>query len=211
MVSTKSRPQEEKNQVMIPPKRLVWIDLEMTGLRPKTDVISEVALIVTDFSFNEIGTYSSAIHHDEATLRKLMMESPWHVAQPDYVEAMVDASKSGKPEDKVQKEIIQLLKSTKSLNHNPDSFPFLPDSLESKGEVYLAGNSIGTDRAFIDEKWPLVARTLHYRMLDVSSFKLWHSGNHRNGFKKQPTHRALDDIRDSIAELRYYVEQDDRL
>jgi oligoribonuclease len=196
---------------MIPPKRLVWIDLEMTGLRPKIDVISEVAVIVTDFSLNEIETYSSAVLHEEDTLRRLMAESPWHVAQPEYVDVIVSACKSGKPESVVQEDILKLLKRTKSLNHNPESFPFFPDSLEAKGEVYLAGNSIGTDRAFIDEKWPLLARTLHYRMLDVSSFKLWHSGNYRTSFKKQPTHRALDDIRDSIAELRYYVERDDRI
>ncbi len=193
------------------PSRLVWIDLEMTGLRPKIDVICEVAVIVTDFSLNEIDSYSTSILHDEELIRSRMMESPWHVAQPDYIETIISACRLGKPESKVVDDILRLLKSTKCLNHDPESFPLFPDSLEAKGEVYLAGNSIATDRAYIDEKWPLLARTLHYRMLDVSSFKLWHAGNHRTGFKKHPTHRALDDIRDSIAELRYYVERDDRI
>ena len=190
---------------MTVPTRLAWIDLEMTGLHPADDLITDVAVIITDFSLTELCTYQSAIKHDEAELRRLMDRSPWHTAQPDYVNQMVLGSLAGKSEEDVQRDIITLFKDYGCIDRTPEEYPHFPDSLEAKGDVYLAGNSIGTDRAFIDARWPLIARTLHYRMLDVSSFKLWHVGSGKEQFKKVSTHRALDDIRDSIAEFRYYI------
>ncbi len=185
--------------------RLVWVDLEMTGLRPHEDLITDVAVIVTDFALQEKGAYVSTIFYPEAELRRRMGESPWHAAQPDYIEEILSACQNGKSESEVEAEIITLLTSTGALHSQPEDYPSFPGSLEAKGDVYLAGNSIGTDRAFIDARMPRLARCLHYRMLDVSSFKLWHVGNGKEPFKKISNHRALDDIRASIQEFRHYV------
>ncbi|MES2614675.1 MAG: exonuclease domain-containing protein [Bdellovibrionota bacterium] len=74
-----------------------------------------------------------------------------------------------------------------------------------KEKAILAGNSIGQDRKFIDIWMPKLAQTLHYRMLDVSSFKIVFEGIYNQKFEKQKKHRAVDDILESIAELEYYL------
>lgn len=190
------------------PEKLLWIDLEMTGLRPQTDRIIEVAAIVTDFDLREIASYQSAVKHPERLLRTLVGESAWHLTQPEYTERVVSDSLKGKTEKVVQTELIGFVEQHIGLSQKPELYPFTQGSLEAKGEVYLAGNSIATDRAFIDQWWLEFARILHYRMLDVSSFKLWHLAKGGQKFQKQMKHRALDDIRESIAEFRSYVGTD---
>lgn len=190
------------------PTKLLWIDLEMTGLRPAKDKITEVGVIITDFELNEIASYETSIKHPEKLLRELMGESIWHVNQPDYTDKIIQDSLKGKPESTVQTELIQFAASHLSLSKSPADFPHFEGSLEAKGEVFLAGNSIGTDRAFIDAQWPDFARILHYRMLDVSSFKLWMAGSkHFDRFEKKNHHRALEDIRESIAEMKHYIKE----
>lgn len=73
------------------------------------------------------------------------------------------------------------------------------------GPVLLAGNSIHQDRKFIDRWWPKFSRRLHYRMLDVSAWKVVMEGKYKKKFAKPENHRALEDIRGSIEELRYYL------
>ncbi|MBQ2637805.1 oligoribonuclease, partial [Candidatus Saccharibacteria bacterium] len=73
-------------------------------------------------------------------------------------------------------------------------------------EVYLAGNSIHQDRKFIDAEWPEVSKRLHYRMLDVSAWKIYFEGSLGRKFMKPENHRAEDDIEGSISELKYYLE-----
>jgi oligoribonuclease len=179
----------------------------MTGLRPAKDKITEVAVIITDFDLNELATYEASVKHPEAVLRKLTSESVWHTTQPEYTENIIQDSLKGKPEDIVQQELVQLVQKHIGLSKKPADYPHFPGSLEAKGEVFLAGNSISTDQAFIDLQWPDFARILHYRTLDVSSFKLWLLGSkHLPKFEKRMSHRALDDIRESIAEMKYYTE-----
>ncbi len=190
----------------VPPQKLLWLDLEMTGLRPATDKITEIAAIVTDFDLKEIAIYESGVKHPEELLRALTGESVWHSTQPEYTETMIKDSLSGKPESVVQAELLRFIEEHYGLTRRPEEFPHFPGSLEAKGEVYLAGNSISADRTFIDAQWPDVARVLHYRMIDVSSFKVWLQGSEGIAkFEKKMAHRALDDIRESIAEMQYYV------
>lgn len=191
-------------------KYLVWIDLEMTGLRPRIDRITEVAVIITDFNLREVAVYESGVKHPQSLLEGLVEQSEWHQQQKEYTRAMVEHSLKGKSEEVVQAEILNLIETHIGLSSPAESYPHHPDSLEARGEIYLAGNSISTDRAFIDQWWPKLARVLHYRMVDVSSFKVWHEAHGVEKFVKKNKHRALDDIRESIAELAYYqkVSQD---
>lgn len=165
------------------PKKLLWIDLEMTGLEPTTDRIIEIGVIVTDFDFNEIDSYEAVIKQDldsldlddwiKQNLTKLLTQVP-----------------NGKDEQKVVADVINMI------DKNFDDAP-----------VLLAGNSIHQDRRFIRQWWPDLEARLHYRMLDVSSFKVWMMGKHGKVFHKPEQHRALEDIRGSIEELQSYVDQ----
>lgn len=175
------------------PTRLVWVDLEMTGLADITkDRITEVGVIITDFQFTELAVYEAAIRHDEALLRERYELSDWFIAQPpEYQQQSYRLAAGGKPEAAVQAEVAALLR----------------QYLGDEGAT-LAGNSIRSDRIFIDQWWPEVSQLLHYRMLDVSSFKvLWMGKGWPRYGRKRESHRALDDIRESINELRYYMER----
>lgn len=167
------------------PTRLVWIDLEMTGLDTDIHRIIEAAVIVTDFDFNEIDTYHAVINQPEEVLAR-SNEFVLETFGNNGLFAAVRAS--DKTERTVEAEVCELISRS------------VPD-----GGAYLAGNSIRADRTFIDLQWPKLAGLLHYRMLDVSSFKLWWLGKGKEPYKKSDTHRALDDIRESIAELKYYT------
>ncbi len=173
------------------PTKLVWVDLEMTGLSDITkDRITEVGMIITDFEFNEIVAYESGIRYDEATLRERYELNDWFMSQDQsYRDNSYELAKNGKPEEEVRADVIALL----------------DEHLGDEGAT-LAGNSIRSDRIFIDQWWPDVAERLHYRMLDVSSFKVLWMGKGRPRYgRKRESHRALDDIRESIDELKYYL------
>lgn len=172
------------------PKKFVWIDLEMTGLDPQKDVIIEVAAIVTDSYLNEIATFASLISHDQEKLKKLFDGNDFWRSRPAEQKQIMDDIKTGKPSTEVE----SLL------------FDFIAQNCGDEA-VYLAGNSIRVDRSFIDAQWPKVAKTLHYRMLDVTSFKLAWTGLGQVEMPKHDAHRALSDIRDSIDELRFYLTQ----
>ena len=147
-------------------KRLVWIDMEMTGLRPERDRILEVACIVTDWRL------------------EIVAEGPvLAVHQPDAVlEAMDEWNTS----------------------HHTAS------GLVAEKSSPLCGNSIGQDRRFMYRYMPRLEAFFHYRSLDVSTLKIlanmWRP-DIMEGFRKKEAHQALDDIRESIAELRYYRER----
>jgi oligoribonuclease len=177
----------------------------MTGLRPSVDRITEVAAIITDMNLREIATYESGVKHSKELLEELTSQSEWHRQQKSYTKTIIEHSLKGKSEEVIQSELIDFIERHIGLSKSPEQFPHTPGSLEAKGEIYLAGNSIGADRAFIDSWWPKVARVLHYRMIDVSSFKVWHEAHGVKKFPKKNKHRAIDDIRESIAEFSYYI------
>lgn len=173
------------------PKTIVWMDLEMTGLDPKKDVIQEVGIIITDWDFREIATYESIVRQPRALVEKLMNENSWFLEYEDNRKAFLDAADKGKSPEEVEKEIVELVRT-----HVGPDMPAL-----------LAGNSVHMDRQFVDAYWPHLSKILHYRMLDVSAWKVVFEGKFGKKFAKAESHRALDDIKGSIEELQYYLKK----
>lgn len=168
------------------PRKLLWIDLEMTGLDAGQDKIIELAVIVTDFNFKEIDSLEITIHQPETVLEQ---SNDW-VKEHFEKNGLFDAVRSSNISSKeAEKQLVGLIDKHFSNDYR----------------AVLAGNSIHQDRLFIFASWPEVAKRLHYRQLDVSSFKLMAQGKYGKFFEKRETHRALDDIRESIAELKYYL------
>lgn len=168
--------------------KLLWMDLEMTGLDPAKDKILEVAAIATDWSFKEYATLESVIHQSPKVLAGMDEWCTTHHGASGLTER-VNASKMNEKE--AEKLLIELI-----------------DAHFKKGErVLLAGNSIHMDRRFIIKHWPALDEKLHYRMVDVSSWKVVFEGKYRKRFSKPEQHRALEDIRGSIEELQYYLEK----
>ncbi len=168
------------------PTKLLWIDLEMTGLNPLQDKILEVAIEVTDFEFKTLASYEAVI------------------AQPgDVLDNMNEWSKAQHSQSGLIERIRTMGRNEKEVIHEVVGFIAAQFGEEP---AILAGNSIHNDRAFIRELWPEVERLLHYRMLDVSSFKILMNTKFGVVFAKREVHRAFDDIQASIAELQYYLE-----
>lgn len=162
------------------PQKLLWIDLEMTGLDPEVDKIIEVGLIVTDFDFNELETYEAIIKQD---LDSIALD-PWIT---ENLADLLTKVPGGQDEQKVIADLNKIV------------------AKHFEYPAILSGNSIHQDRRFIRKWWPEFDAKLHYRMLDVSSFKVWVMGKHGKVFHKPEQHRALEDIRGSIQELKMYV------
>jgi len=169
---------------------LIWIDLEMTGLDPQNDQIIEIATVVTDSELNELAEGPVlAIHQPDAVLAGM---DEWNTAQHGG---------SGLTE-RVRKSKINTGAAER------DTLAFL-EQWVSKGASPMCGNSICQDRRFMARLMPTLEEFFHYRNLDVSTLKelakLW-APKVYEGFNKDSSHLALDDIRDSIAELRHYRE-----
>ena len=164
---------------------LLWVDLEMTGLSPEEDRILEVAAIATDWDFNEFDTFTAVVKCDEELMRKRMVGEFWEKNKESF-DALMAQNADGKPTEAVEKELLKFVK-------------------KNFGDtVYLAGNSIHQDRKFIEREWPKLNAKLHYRMLDVSAWKIYFENALHRQFMKPENHRALDDIRGSIEELKWY-------
>lgn len=169
--------------------RLVWLDLEMTGLDTARHTIVEIAVLVTDGALELVDDGIDLVVH--ATAEELEQ-------MDDFVRTM--HTKSGL--------LAQIEASTRSL---PDAGAEVLEYLRTRvaeGQAPLCGNSIGVDRRFLDRHLPAIDRYLHYRSIDVSSLKelsrRWHPAVYKGRPGKRESHRALDDIKESLAELRYY-------
>lgn len=167
---------------------LVWMDLEMTGLDPDENVIIEMATLLTDGQLEVIAEGPVlAIHQPESELSKM---DDWNVKQHGGSGLTARVRASGI--DTAAAEAATLA--------------FLRQHLEP-GSSPLCGNSICQDRRFLVRHMPALHAFLHYRMIDVSTVKelarRWYP-DALEGFSKQGTHLALDDIKDSIAELKHY-------
>jgi oligoribonuclease len=171
------------------PTKLLWVDLEMTGLDPELDVILEVAAEITDFEFKTLASYEAIVRQPRETIIERMKKNPWWTGYPENRDEFIAKMDTAKPSQIVEQELVQLI---------VDNFKAEP--------AVLSGNSIHNDRNFIKHWWPAVDEKLHYRMLDVSSFKILMQGKYTVEFEKHELHRAFDDIRASIAELEYYLQ-----
>ncbi len=166
--------------------KLLWIDLEMTGLEPDKDKILEVAAIATDMDLNEIATYEAVVKVDDNLIKERMVGEFWERNKESY-NALVAQNENGRPVKEVEGELLEFL-----------------DKNFGK-EIYLAGNSIHQDRKFIEREMPELNKRLHYRMLDVSAWKIYFENALDKKFTKRDAHRALDDINGSIEELKWYL------
>lgn len=170
--------------------RLVWIDLEMTGLDPKRHTIVEVAAIITDHQLNILGSGLDLVCH--ATAEQL-------AEMDDFVTKMHTSSGL----------LEQIKSSTISIAEAEDAvLALLEEHCHSQHPPLLAGNSIASDRSFIKEYMPRLDQALHYRMIDVSTMKelarRWYPAVYQQQPAKNMDHRALVDITESIRELEFY-------
>lgn len=170
------------------PTKLFWVDLEMTGLDPEKDVILEVAAEVTDFDFKTLASYEARVKQDKTVVVDRMQKNIWWKDYPENRDDFIQKLDEAKPSEQVEQELIALL---------GEHFGTEP--------AVLAGNSIHNDRNFIKYWWPSLDLKLHYRMLDVTAFKILMQGKYGIEFEKREVHRAFDDIQASIAELQDYI------
>lgn len=167
---------------------LVWIDLEMTGLDTQNDVIIEIATIITDAQLNTLAEGPViAIHQPDAVLAGM---DEWNT-RTHGKSGLIDRCKASHIDEvEAQRQTIEFLREYVPANASP-----------------MCGNSICQDRRFLARCMPELEAFFHYRNLDVSTLKelakRWLPGI-ANGVEKKGSHQALDDIRESIVELRYY-------
>lgn len=167
---------------------LVWMDLEMTGLNPDKDRVLEIATIITDSELNIIAEGPVfAIYQAQTALDQM---DEWCTKQHGQSGLTERVQQSNISESVAEKETLDFIKQ------------FVPEKTSP-----LCGNTIYQDRRFLIKCMPTLENYFHYRLLDVSTLKicakLW-APSLAEGFKKESSHLALQDIRDSIEELRYY-------
>lgn len=171
-------------------ENLIWIDLEMTGLNPEIEVIIEIATIVTDKNLNILAQGPVfAIHQPTEILDTMDDWNQEHHGKSGLIE-------------RVKASTITTLQAEKA------TLDFLNQWLDA-GQSPICGNSVWQDRRFLTKYMPTLEAFFHYRCIDVSTFKelaaRW-CPDVKEGFSKESTHQALDDIIESIEELRYYRE-----
>ncbi|ATI63917.1 oligoribonuclease [Edwardsiella tarda] len=168
--------------------RLIWIDLEMTGLDPERDRIIEIATLVTDAELNVLAEGPViAVHQDDA---QLALMDEWNVRTHTASGLVQRVKESRYDAAAAEQATLEFLRQWVPAGVSP-----------------ICGNSVGQDRRFLFRYMPELERYFHYRYLDVSTLKelarRW-KPEILAGFHKQNTHQALDDIRESVAELAYY-------
>jgi oligoribonuclease len=171
--------------------RLVWIDCEMTGLDLGRDALVEVAALVTDSELNILGEGVDVIIRPPAESLETM---PDVVRQMHTSSGLLDELANGVTLAEAEARVLA----------------YIREHAAEAGKTPLCGNSVATDRGFLSRDMPALESHLHYRIVDVSSIKelarRWFPRAYYNSPQKGGSHRALADIRESIAELRYYRE-----
>ena len=170
---------------------LIWMDLEMTGLDESRHVIVEIATLVTDDDLNIIAEGPNLVIHQPD---EVMAEMDDFVTNMHTVSGLLEKIKTSTiSEADAMQQTLDFIK-----EHSPEP-----------NKIPLCGNSIRTDRTFLAKYMPEIENWLHYRCVDVSTIKelvkRWNPGlEHARPKSEGITHRAMDDIRDSVAELKFY-------
>jgi oligoribonuclease len=171
--------------------RMVWIDCEMTGLSLSDDALIEVAALVTDPELNILGEGVDIVVRPPA---KALTTMPEVVREMHTASGLLAELDGGTTLEDAQRQVLA----------------YIREHVLEAGKAPLCGNSVGTDRGFLFRDMPELESYLHYRIVDVSSIKelarRWYPRAYFNSPKKNGNHRALADIHESIAELRYYRE-----
>lgn len=170
---------------------LIWIDLEMTGLTPEKDHILEIASLITDNQLTIIAKGPSlVIHYDQQELVDMSQWVTEHHTRSGLLTAVHNSTINCQ---QAEDQTLSFLKLHCQAGQSP-----------------LCGNSVWQDRAFLRLHMPRLNDFLHYRIIDVTSVKelvkRWYEHDPRSNYKKRDSHRALDDIQESIEELSYYKE-----
>lgn len=167
----------------------VWLDLEMTGLE-EHDTILEIGCILTNPQLQIVSSkpFHKVIHHTKSQLDQM---SEWCINHHQASGLTNDVLMSKDNLASSEKLLIEFI-----VNHSINS-----------DVIYLAGNSIHTDRVFVRRLMPALESLLHYRMIDVTAISLFLETIDMKGFEKKSSHRACDDIVESIEELRYYKQK----
>lgn len=168
-----------------PLEKMLWLDMEMTGLEVDQEVVIEVAAIVTDIHLKELDSYHAVINQPQEYLDNM---DEWNQTHHE-ASGLLAKIPSGKIPRIVEQELVDFCKK----NFGDE-------------KAVLAGNTIGQDRLFINKYFKKFAACLHYRQLDVTSWKLIFNNVYGKKFEKETNHRALDDVRESIAELKFYLQ-----
>ena len=163
--------------------KLLWVDLEMTGLDIEKEVIIEAVAIVTDLDFNPLVTYHAIVKQEKSFLDRM---DDWNTKHHGD-SGLTAAVPTGREPALVEEDLLKIVN---------EHFP---------GErAVMAGNSISQDRLFINKYFKNLSLRLHYRTVDVTSWKIIFNDKFKIRYDKKNTHRALDDILESIAELKFY-------
>ena len=171
-------------------ENLLWLDMEMTGLDVNKEVVIEVACIVTDMNFRELDSFETIVKQPQSYLDSMDSWNTEHHGKSGLTAKVP----TGMDPEMMEMKLIDLINK---------HFPLSRTDLKKR--PIMAGNSIAQDRLFIDKYFKNLSARLHYRMVDVSSFKVVMNNKYNLEYKKQNSHRALDDIRESIGELKFYL------
>lgn len=171
-------------------QKLLWLDMEMTGLEVEQERVIEVAAIVTDMNFVELESFETVVKQDKKFLDSM---DEWN-REHHKKSGLTAKVPTGMDPLEVESRLISICD-----RHFPDAL------VNKANRPMLAGNSIMQDRLFIDAYFHELSHRLHYRQLDVTSWKMIFGLKYNLFYEKENHHRALEDIRESIAELKYYL------
>lgn len=166
-------------------KKILWIDMEMTGLNDATDTILEVAATVTDLDFNPKEEFHRVVFQPQEILERM---DDW-CKKTHKESGLTDQIPKGHPMEKVEDDLLA----------------FIGRHYQKNQKVVIAGNTVGNDKRFIERLMPKLGKKLHYRIIDVSSFKEIFRHKYGVDFEKKKVHRAVDDVKESIEELKAYL------